>query len=215
MKIRFVLIPHGSKLPAKDAIAAGFSPADPPLTEKAQVDAVALCVNLGDKFGQPNVIFSSPKHRARQTAQPAIECFGQLHRGGCLVVELNILSQPDSGEVDRENSTRPDGLVIYGDLSTEQQWHKWTFESFSVMAAIVSATVWDEDEVTVWVYTHSPHAVCARRMARLNAANEDADTAPVDGEIMPETFDPAIKPYIVLEMEWVGGPIADVTSNYR
>jgi broad specificity phosphatase PhoE len=215
MKIRYVLVPHGSKMPAREAIAHGFSPADPPLTEKAKGLAHDLCYELREKFGQPDIIFCSPKIRARQTAERAIKCYGQLQNGGCLVVELNSLCQPDSGEVDHENSTRPDGLVIYGDPSTDAQWHEWTYQSFELMEAIVGVALRGKDEVTVWVYTHSPHTACARRMARLNATDDDADTIPTDGEMAAEALDPTIKPYIVIEVAHSGGLFVEVTDRHR
>jgi hypothetical protein len=126
---------------------------------------------------------------------PAIARFGQLHeKNGVLVVELNSLAQPDSGEKDPVNPlARTDGLVIYGPPSTSVQWLEWFHRSREVIQAIgLEHLDDDEDTVTYYVFTHRPLVAAARFVAK------NGDRPLAEGEKL-DSLDPTLLPYLVFE----------------
>jgi len=191
--VRQIWIPHLTKMSVaegRERFGDAFDPADPPLSNKAKEGAVRLTDDLQKAFGSPTMIFHSPKLRCMQTAAPAIERFGQHHKGGVLVVSLNTLAQPDSGDVDPNHpNARPDGLVIYGPPSTDRQWLQWFGTSFWTIRALTSA-----QEGTIWVFTHRPLVACARWVAQRRFC-------PLSNGETIDALDKSLLPYCIFKID--------------
>lgn len=199
--VRLIMIPHLKKLSAEEARAAGFDPADPPLTPQAMMEAMDLCHNLHRVFGEPDILFHSLQLRAQQTASPAIQRFGLLHTGGRLVVGLNSLGQPDSGE------KLPSGEILsYGPKTTDPEWHEWTRMSIEFIDIICRNARGAQSLVTAWVYTHRPHTAATRWIAQCN------DRHPAIDEL--DTFDPSLLPYCIFDL-MPGNRLVENTHIYR
>jgi hypothetical protein len=115
----------------------------------------------------------------------AVDQFGQHHLGGVVVIELNTLAQPDSGDVDPRNpKARPDGLVLYGPESFALDWQRWFLMSLAVIQAVRSSG-------PVWVFTHRPLVAAARW--HVNHREEKASKGAFDA------LDPTLLPYCIFE----------------
>ncbi|MBI4262331.1 histidine phosphatase family protein [Candidatus Uhrbacteria bacterium] len=150
----------------------GSDPANPPLANGEEEKAALLTNELVRKYGEPAAIFTSPMTRCLQSARPAIEWFGQHQLpGSVLVVTLNTLCQPDSGDVDPANpKARADGLVIYGPESFSPEWYEWFKTSRRIIRAIDEQVIMTPGQISdrrpIFVFTHRPLVAAARWVAQ-------------------------------------------------
>lgn len=187
-----IWIPHLKKMAVKD-LPPGHDPSDPPLTPESLKEAKRLSVTLEKKYGAPSLILHSPKLRCFQTAEPAILKFGQFHKGGCPVISLNSLCQPDSGDHDPLNpKADKDGHVIYGDHATKEQWYHWFVQSRNFLNIYLENYRFingglKEREGTIWVFTHRP--ICAAAHKHTEWDHDQGNYEELD------PFNPSLLPY--------------------
>ncbi len=198
MKIRWTVIPHGRKKAVRD-LAPGTDPSNPPLTDEARRDAATLAETLAELHGRPDIIFVSTRIRAQQTAERAIELFGRHELDGCPVVAINLLGQPDSGDLDRSHpQADADGLVCYGQRTNDPQWLDWTRQARRLMIGMIGEMFEPPRPLQAWVFGHRPTAGAFRWLAT-NGPNQ----LPADGEL--KVLDPCLLPYLFFAESEVGG----------
>ncbi len=150
----------------------GSDPANPPLTAESREASARLTDVLVRKYGPPAAIFQSPMTRCLDTAEYAARLYGQHYNSGVLVVTLNTLCQPDSGDVDPENpKARADGLVIYGQETYSPQWYEWFLTSRMIIRTIENQVInilGKRDDRPIFAFTHRPLVAAARWATRHN-----------------------------------------------
>ncbi|MDO8435449.1 MAG: hypothetical protein Q7S89_02095 [bacterium] len=163
-----IWIPHLKKMSVAEAHGLGifgypaFDPADPPLARGWDLHAKELARELFVKFGQPAVIFTSPKRRCLQTAASAIELnVKPKDPKAPIAVSLSCLAQTDSGDhAPSDSRAEKDGLVYYGERSGPADWVRWFDQSREVIRRL--RVVDAPRDQTVWVFTHRPLVAAAR-----------------------------------------------------
>lgn len=190
-KVTEIWIPHLSKVRA-NLLPPESDLSDPPLTAESMAKAIKLMDEIAEKYGPPVAIFTSPKQRARQTIEPAVKRFGQHHDGGCVVIGLNTLSQPDNADPAEKDDPRADGkgLIYYGPRSYSPDWYGWFLASRRVIEAVSKAF---HANGPIYISTHRPFVGAARWVVKHGL------TLPGRDDI--DALDPSLLPYIVIEKE--------------
>lgn len=200
-KTREVWFPHLKKTAVK-YLSPWQDPSDPPLTPEAREEAKKIPLHIVTNFGSPDLILTSTRVRAIQTAEPTVKVFSQFD---CPVISLSCLGQPDSGEEDPTNTkARPDGIVIYGPESTKLQWFQWFLQSRMIVKSILSN--WEDiynrtvpEEPLILYFTHTT-LVAAARYAEFHGYNNTENCGLIDD------LDSSIKPYCYFEEDYPLNP---------
>ena len=169
MRLKIAMIPHLPKLAVSDLPKGWHDPSDPPLSAEAHLQVPGFTLHLERQLlGGPLFIATASLLRCRQTARFAIERFGNVWGGGCPVITLESLGQPDNGEPDPENPVADEkGLVYYGQRTSTEDWVRMCAHSISILGGIAEKMLnrppFEVPEGScVWVFTTRPLAAAAR-----------------------------------------------------